>query len=242
MPPKAPAPKDPKKQLPRVRAARAELIAKSNETRAEEATFIFHKYNSTGEGVTEDDLLRCFLDLGFSNGRQNKDDGQLKEWAKRELKKGATQKRGDGKLSVEEFVEYYNKFVVGHRRQFEETYEMGGQIGKGAFGLVFKAKRVGGVEHGVPVGTPVAVKQINKQGGLPMELLHNEIMIWEQLKHPNLVRLLDVFETDEQVPAHAPLPMAYALARIAMLADAIAACARVRLPAACAATAACTSA
>ena len=32
-----------------------------------------------------------------------------------------------------------------------------------------------------------------------MELLHNEITIWEQLHHPNLVRLLDVFENEESL-------------------------------------------
>ena len=195
------------KRHPARHAARVALIETHNENRAEEAAFIFHKYSS-GDGMVDNDLLRCFLDLGFSNGRQNKTDDELKEWARKELKKG--NKKGDGRLSHEEFVEYYNKFVVGHRRRFEETYEMGQQIGKGAFGSVFKANRIGGVkrigggESGVSVGTSVAVKQIKKAGGLPMELLHNEITIWETLKHPNLVRLLDVFETDDQARAHCP--------------------------------------
>lgn len=45
----------------------------------------------------------------------------------------------------------------------------------------------------------VAVKKMTKEKGIKMDLLHNEIMIWEQLKHPNLVQLLDVFETDDQL-------------------------------------------
>ena len=34
-------------------------------------------------------------------------------------------------------MEYYNRFVVGHRRQFSDTYELGPLIGKGAFGKVY---------------------------------------------------------------------------------------------------------
>ena len=135
-------------------AARAALIAQSNETRAEEATFIFHKYDSANKGgLVEDDLLRCFTDLGFSNGRQNKTGDELRDWVRRELKRG--NKKGTGSLSHDEFVDYYNKFVVGHRRRFEETYELGQQIGKGAFGFVFRAKRIGGVEHSIPIGAQV---------------------------------------------------------------------------------------
>ena len=146
-------------------------------------------------------MLRCFIELGFSNGRQNRSDEEMRTWAGKELKRG--NKKGDGKLSYEEFVDYYNKFIVGHRRKFEETYELGLQIGKGAFGFVFKAKRIGGITVSpdplYTVGAMAAVKQIQKKSEVPMELLHNEITIWEQLKHPNLVRLLDVFETDERI-------------------------------------------
>ena len=41
-----------------VRQKRAELLASSNENRAEEATFIFHKYQTAKGGLTESDLLR----------------------------------------------------------------------------------------------------------------------------------------------------------------------------------------
>ena len=102
----------------------------------------------------------------------------------------------------EEFIDYYNKFVVGHRRQFEDTYELGSQIGKGAFGNVYRARRIGGdaaAPGSVAAGQQVAVKRIKKQAGVPMELVHNEITIWKQLDHPNLVGLLDVFETDVEL-------------------------------------------
>ena len=96
-------------------------------------------------------------------------------------------------------MEYYNRFVVGHRRQFSDTYELGPLIGKGAFGKVYRATRIGGVGGSAAMGEQVAVKQVPKESGVKMELLHNEITIWEQLHHPNLVRLLDVFENEESL-------------------------------------------
>ena len=81
------------------RMARAQLLAKSNSTREEEAAFIFHKFNASKSGqMDEDELLRCFGELGFSNGRQNKSDEDMRKWVRQELKKG--DKAGHGKLSV----------------------------------------------------------------------------------------------------------------------------------------------
>ncbi len=175
-------------------SARAELLAKRNSSREEEAAFIFHKYDADNSGdIDEDELLRCFADLGFKNARAKSTDGELREWVRRELKKGS--KKGGGKLSLDEFIEYYNRYIVGHRRVFEDTYELGAQIGKGAFGAVFRAKTLAGSRS----GESVAVKQVPKESGVKMELLHNEITIWEGLRHPNLVALLDVFEEDEKL-------------------------------------------
>ncbi len=186
-----------------IKKKRSDLVAKGKATREEEAAFIFHKYDSSKAGALDEaDLLRCFTELGFSNGRQNRSEDELKEWARKELKRG--DKKGAGKLTYEDFVDYYNRYIVGHRRHFEHTYELGQQIGKGAFGAVFRAKRIGGVGGGVEKGELVAVKTVDKDESTKsaaelraaLELLHNEITIWEQLKHPNLVRLLDVFETE----------------------------------------------
>jgi len=81
----------------------------------------------------------------------------------------------------------------GHRRQFEDVYELGCLLGSGSFGSVMKAQRKDDPTMFV------AVKQMTKEKGIKMDLLHNEIMIWEQLKHPNLVQLIDVFETDTEL-------------------------------------------
>lgn len=180
-----------------VKKKRHDLIAKRNTKREEEAAFIFNKFDTDKSGSLDEAALhRCFTDLGFSNGRQNRTDEDTKEWVRKELKRG--DKKGTGRLGYDDFVEYYNRYVVGHRRQFEHTFELGQQIGQGAFGAVYRAKRVGGVPGGVAAGELVAVKQVEKDRSdeVALELLHNEITIWEQLQHVNLVRLLDVFETD----------------------------------------------
>lgn len=81
------------------RAARAQLLAKSNSTREEEAAFIFHKFNVSKSGnMTEDELLHCFNELGFANGRKNKTEEETRRWVKQELKKG--DKSGNETLSV----------------------------------------------------------------------------------------------------------------------------------------------
>ena len=79
---------------------RAELLAKSNESHAEEATFVFHKYNSKHGGL---DLFRCFNELGFSNGRQNRTNEEMREWVRREFKRakeGRSSKENSDTLSV----------------------------------------------------------------------------------------------------------------------------------------------
>ena len=80
------------------RMARAQLLAQSNSTREEEAAFIYHKYTADSGKMSEEELLRCFGDLGFSNGRQHKTEDEQKKWVRQELRKG--DKAGDGKLSV----------------------------------------------------------------------------------------------------------------------------------------------
>ena len=223
---------------------RAKLLEKNLEEREAEATFIFHKFDvSQTNSLDEDELFQCFAELGFSNGRQNKTEEEMRKWVRQELSKHAVEK-ADGKLSVrqsqhhrlaptpmpppcsprvthartagraavpyalphrrvhartmrarapqyEEFVKYYNKFVVCRRRKFEETYELGAKIGEGAFGFVYRAKQIGGglssggASSGTDDGQQVAVKKVRKHAdseSVHMEMLRNEITIWEQLK------------------------------------------------------------
>lgn len=135
------------------------------------------------------ELANCFAELGYVTGRKKNAD-EMKTWVERQLKKADAD--CNGVVSLEEFVDFYNKYVAAARRQFLATYEVDkGHIGKGAFATVLRARRLGD-------GGFVAVKKIKKEG-IEMQLLHNEIAIWEQFHHPSLLKLLDVFETDEHL-------------------------------------------
>ena len=84
-----------------------------------------------------------------------------------------------------------------HRSQYEELYCISDELlGRGAFGRVVCAKRV-------DTGDEVACKLLLKQGlqkdSEAIELLHNEMAVWEFLDHPHLVKLHDVFEDPTHV-------------------------------------------
>jgi hypothetical protein len=125
-------------------------------------------------------------------GRSKRTDEQMQEWAQRELSKSDT--NGNGELCFEEFLSYYNAFVAKHRSQIDELYELSDdELGKGAFGVVLKGRRVDSGLH-------VAVKRLSKAKiAEGLELLHNEIAVWEAIDHPHLVQLLDVFEDPEHL-------------------------------------------
>ena len=91
--------------------------------------------NKTGD-INEEQLGRCFAELGFSNARAKTTEAEVREWVRREHRRADTD--GDGKVSFNEFVAYYNQYIVGHRRQFEDVYELGNQLGAGSFGSVLK--------------------------------------------------------------------------------------------------------
>jgi fused-like protein len=67
-------------------------------------------------------------------------------------------------------------------------------IGEGSFGRVYKGRRKYSSEF-------VAMKFIPKVGRSPEELLHlrQEIEIMKALRHPNIITLLDWFETDTEI-------------------------------------------
>lgn len=81
------------------------------------------------------------------------------------------------------------KMVAGIRT-FEDFYEMNDQLGKGAYGTVNLAThRVSGLQF--------AVKIVNKAKMNPTEVTQHqrELEILKVCQHPNLVRLIDFFET-----------------------------------------------
>ncbi|XP_065696456.1 serine/threonine-protein kinase 36 isoform X1 [Patagioenas fasciata] len=75
-----------------------------------------------------------------------------------------------------------------------EKYRVLEMIGEGSFGRVYKGRR----KHSAQV---VALKFIPKMGRSEKELknLQREIEIMRGLRHPNIIQMLDSFETDKEV-------------------------------------------
>ena len=80
-----------------------------------------------------------------------------------------------------------------------EKYEIIEVIGEGSFGRVFRGTRRAD-------GFPVALKLIPKLGHTDKELasLRSECKIQMSLSHPNIVRMVDAFETPKEVPKPTP--------------------------------------
>ncbi|OHT08166.1 AGC family protein kinase [Tritrichomonas foetus] len=72
-----------------------------------------------------------------------------------------------------------------------ENYHLIAQIGEGSFGRVYKGRRK-------YTGKLVAVKMINKLGQSKEDLIsfRREIDLLQKVSHPNVMRMLSVFETD----------------------------------------------
>jgi len=72
-----------------------------------------------------------------------------------------------------------------------ENYVLQSQIGEGSFGRVFKARRKF-------TGRMVAIKMISKMDRTQEDLISfkREISILRKMDHPNIMHLLDIFETD----------------------------------------------
>jgi calcium/calmodulin-dependent protein kinase I len=76
-------------------------------------------------------------------------------------------------------------------RNIKETYKIEGTIGRGSFATVKKAKnRATGVRYAVKVLSKKKMSDEDKLG------LQTEIDILKQMDHPNVVKLIDVFEDD----------------------------------------------
>ena len=76
-------------------------------------------------------------------------------------------------------------------RNIKETYKIEGTIGKGSFATVKKAKnRATGVRYAVKVMSKKKMSDEDKQA------MQQEIEILRQVDHPNVVKLVDIFEDE----------------------------------------------
>lgn len=80
------------------------------------------------------------------------------------------------------------------KQTVEDKYEIGDEIGRGAFSVVKNAKSK-------ETGERVAVKFIEKKfvDKQDLVLLAREIDIMKKVDHPNVLKLFEVFETDEAI-------------------------------------------
>lgn len=78
-----------------------------------------------------------------------------------------------------------------HYRNIKETYKIEATIGRGSFATVKQAKhRESGVRYAVKV---LSKRKMSEEDKAAME---TEITIMKQIDHPNIVKLLDVFEDE----------------------------------------------
>ena len=92
-------------------------------------------------------------------------------------------------MRIKKWVEAIRKIV--HYSNFNDLYEIKETLGKGKFGLV----KLGIHKE---TGRKVAVKIINKQlvDDIDVQQVKSEIDILKIAKHPNIIKLYDIFENE----------------------------------------------
>lgn len=98
-------------------------------------------------------------------------------------------------LTAEDKQKWMNaiKKVIGYCNLFDH-YDICGTLGKGKFGLVKSATHK-------KTGKKVAVKIMSKKEMEPsdVELQRREIEVLKMCQHPNIIRLLDIFENQDYI-------------------------------------------
>jgi calcium-dependent protein kinase len=80
-------------------------------------------------------------------------------------------------------------FINSRKDSIENYYEFGAEIGSGAYGKVIKAQEISS-------GNIYAIKIIQKNRVIEFHTFKQEIEILRVLDHPNIVKLIECFETD----------------------------------------------
>jgi len=116
-----------------------------------------------------------------------------------ELAKEAKKKQYSAKGEIRlEITVVGVKAVSAITRKFEDHYTLGKELGRGGFAIVYEGRKK-------DTGQVTAVKVINKrattnQEGAPdLAALNREIEVMGKLKHPNIIELIDVFDTPNEL-------------------------------------------
>lgn len=100
----------------------------------------------------------------------------------------------DIKKVLSELVIKKDTFVFNKESKLEEDYDIGGELGKGSYGVVYSAiHKITGEER--------AIKQIPKSKIKKEKFKRfiNEVNALKQLDHPNIIKLFEVYEEDKYV-------------------------------------------
>ena len=100
-------------------------------------------------------------------------------------------KKPRGELRI---MTHVQRAADGDKYSFEAKYQMGKEIGRGGFSVVYEATNK-------ETGKVVAVKVIDKkkQDDEQLVLLQREISIMKKLDHPNIVKLFDVYDEEKTI-------------------------------------------
>lgn len=187
------------------------LIMRSPKVLDQYAKTTFRRYDADGNGVLSLEELEVVIpelakDLGL-HIPENAEERQ-KQVRSRMRKFDAN---GDGILSEDEFLELYKWYLW---RQYEDlmppnfkrkdqiasvkrgvpsqTYTIGKELGKGAFGIAYK------IQHKEHADIERVMKTVNKQkaidSGTPLALIHQEIDLLAILDHPHILKLFEHYQ------------------------------------------------
>lgn len=101
------------------------------------------------------------------------------------------------------------KIYTGHLQQLDGFFEIKRLLGRGLDSIVFEAKpeaapiRQLGAEHMLELEA-VAMKvmpkgKLHERNGRKLSRLKTELELWQQMRHPSVLQLLHVLETDDSV-------------------------------------------
>lgn len=101
-------------------------------------------------------------------------------------------KKFDIKKIVSEFVIKKDAFIFQKQTKLREDYDILNELGKGSYGVVYKAVHK-------ETGETRAIKQIEKAKIKQIQRFRNEVYALKTLDHPNIIKLFEVYEEGDSM-------------------------------------------